>query len=227
MDNRLRPESKKHIIRCAYKVLQRSGASDFSVRQVAHECGCSVSGLYRHFSSRDELMLYASLLYLEPYFKELSTLFDTSDNSMTHYFRVEEIFAKYSFTEPEIFYNLHFGMNELNFDRIFLDSFSLFENSPEEYFKFQFGQRFVGGGVGGRNLAMLELCHRDGFLNISREDLPIFNNGIINMYRGFLDCAIEMRKRGEDSACIAGEYLIVHRLMHQTILSDKACFLTE
>ena len=227
MDNRLRPESKKHIIRCAYKVLQRSGASDFSVRQVAQECGSSVSGLYRHFSSRDELMLYASLLYLESYFRELGSLCDDSENSIIQYFRVEEIFAKYSFTEPEIFYNIHFGMSDLNFDRIFLDSFSLFENSPEEYFKFQFGQRFVSGGIGGRNLAMLELCHRDGFLNISRDELPIFNSGIVNMYRGFLDRAIAMRKRGEDSSCVAGEYLVVHRLMHQTILSDKSQFATE
>lgn len=219
MDNRLRPESKKHIIRCAHKVLARDGAADFRIRQVAQECGCSVSGIYRHFSNRDELLVYASLMSLDSYFKELGETVKPEQSSISNYFEVERLFARYSFADPELFYNIYFGIPEGRFDEIFFDCFSLFENSPEEFFKIQFGKSFIGGGILGRNLAMLELCHRDGFLKIDKEELVLFNECVINMYRGFLDQAMAMKKRGEDITGIAEEYIEAHRLFHKPVVS--------
>lgn len=222
LDNRLRPESKKHIIRCAYKVLQRDGAADFSVRQVAHECGCSVSGLYRHFSGREELLLYASLLCLEPYFKELSELVYSKQNSISSYFRVEQLFASYSFSQPDLFYTIYFGSSEASFDRVLRDSYSLFESSPEKILEYRLGQGFVEGGIEGRNLAMLETCLKDGFLNINHDELVIFNKGIVTMYRGFLDTAIVMKRQGKNVSALREQYLQAHSLMHKKILSPDA-----
>lgn len=222
VDNRLRPESKKHIIRCAYKVLLRNGAANFSIRQVAQECGSSVSGLYRHFASRDELLVYASLMSMEAYYKELGSMVNRYSNSIDSYFEIERLFAKYSFSEPEMFYNIYFGIPDGDLDKIMLDSFALFENSPEEFFLFQFGKRFIGGGISGRNMAMLMKCHEEGFFSISEEELMVFNTGIINLYRGFLDKAISMKRRGENISGLAGEYLFTHRMLHKSILSSKA-----
>ena len=219
MDNRLRPESKKHIIRCAHKVLLRDGAAHFSIRQVARECDCSVAGLYRHFSSRDELLVYASLMSLDSYYKTLAETVKPNQSSISNYFEVERIFAKHSFTQPELFYNIYFSMPEGRCDEILFDSFNLFENSPEELFKIQFGKSFIGGGIFGRNLAMLEICHKDGFITINKEELPLFNECVVNMYRGFLDMAIVMKNRGEDISTIAENYLEAHRLLHQPIIS--------
>ena len=77
---------------------------------------------------------------------------------------------------------------------------------------------FIGGGIYGRNLAMLEICHKDGFLSISKEELPLFNNAVINMYRGFLDRAIVMKKRGMDISTIVESYLEAHKMLHRPIL---------
>lgn len=221
MDHRLRPESKKHIIRCAHRVLLRDGAADFSIRQVAAECGSSVSGLYRHFSGRDELLAYASLMSLDEYYGQLNRYINGDRNSVENYFEVERIFAEYSFSMPEIFYNMYFVLPEGKLDEIMLDSFGLFENFTEDLFLYHFGKRFVGGGIGGRNLAMLERCYEDGFLEISRDELPLFNAGIIAMYRGFLDTAIQAKKQGEDTAEITKQYLEAHRLLHKRVISSE------
>lgn len=222
MDNRLRPETKKHIIRCAYTVLRRDGAADFSVRQVAHECGCSVSGLYRHFSGREELLLYASLLCLEPYLKELSELVYSSPNSISSYFQVERLFASYSFSQPDLFYTIYFSSSEASLDSVFRGSYNLFESSPEGILEYSFGRGFVEGGVEGRNMAMLEICLKDGFLNIDHDELIMFNKGIIAMYRGFLDTAIAMKRRGEDTTALEEQYLQAHYLLHKKILAPSA-----
>lgn len=222
MDNRLRPESKKHIIRCAYKVLQRDGAADFSIRQVANECGCSVSGIYRHFSGREELLLYASLLCLEPYLKELSELVYSSPNSISSYFQVERLFTSYSFSQPDLFYTIYFSSSNASLDRVFHDSYNLFESSPEIIMEYSFGKGFVEGGIEGRNLAMLEICLNDGFLNIDHDELITFNKGIVAMYRGFLDAAMAMARRREDTNALKEQYLQAHALLHRKILAPCA-----
>lgn len=221
MDNRLRPESKKHIVRCAKKVLIRDGVDGFNVRQVARECDASVSGLYRHFSGRDELLLYASLMSLDDYFKTLTGTFKIEQSSITNLFETEKVFAEYSFSEPELFYNLYFSMQEEKYDEIFQDCFSLFENSPEELFQLSFGKNFIKGGLYGRNLAMLELCHEEGFINLPREELPLFNTCLISMYRGFMDNAIAMKKRGEDASSLLESYLASHRMLFRPILNPQ------
>lgn len=218
MDNRLKPESKKRIIKCAYAILQRDGIEEFSIRKVASECGVSPAGIYRHFSSRDELLVYASIFFLESYFKQLDELSTKDLNSLEKYFEIEKIFTNRSFSEPEIFYNLYFGVDESQFDDIFVKCFELIDPSPEYYFKYQFGKSFINGGLVGRNIAILELLYDEGYLKIEKEDLKCYNRIIVNMYRGFLDAAITKKRNGLDTYELASQYLQSHRLLTKGIL---------
>lgn len=196
----------------------RDGAENFSIRRVANECSFSIAGLYRHFSNRDELLLYASIQSMQEYFEKLGEVDKLKGNSLIKYFKTEQLFAKYTFEEPEIFNNLYFGVSAEQFDKALFDSFNLFDKSPEEYFKNQFGKSFVKGGIEGRNLAMLEICFDDGFFNVKKEDLPYINIALVNMYRGFLNSAMMLKQMNVDRLDITERYLETHKRLISLIL---------
>lgn len=50
-------DSKKRLILSGIRELDEHGASDFSLRRVAQRCGVSCAAPYRHFKSRDALLL--------------------------------------------------------------------------------------------------------------------------------------------------------------------------
>ena len=63
-DRRLSPEreekyraEKVQIVRAAYELIQRDGSKETSVHDVLHAAGLSTRAFYRHFRSKDELVL--------------------------------------------------------------------------------------------------------------------------------------------------------------------------
>src|SRR6476469_2947122 len=48
---------KEQIVRAAYELTQRDGSKETSVHDVLHAAGLSTRAFYRHFRSRDELVL--------------------------------------------------------------------------------------------------------------------------------------------------------------------------
>lgn len=220
LDNRLRPESKKNIIRCAHQVLMRDGFDNFSIRKVATECGCGVSSLYRHFSSKDELLLYAATRNINTYLSELSNIWEHKNNCLYNYFSVEQSFAKYSFAEPILFYNMYFGPARNQLDHILADSMELFQDAYASITEELREILSLSGGIAARNLAMLERCRQDSFLQISVSDLELLNEGLIRMFRGYLDEAVLLQRHGQSTDALKHLYLTSHRLMHQAFLTS-------
>jgi len=48
---------KEQIVRAAYELIQRDGSKETSVHDVLHAAGLSTRAFYRHFRSKDELVL--------------------------------------------------------------------------------------------------------------------------------------------------------------------------
>src|SRR5215472_8868178 len=48
---------KQQIVRAAYELIQRDGSKDTSVHDILDAAGLSTRAFYRHFRSRDELVL--------------------------------------------------------------------------------------------------------------------------------------------------------------------------
>src|SRR5215207_1419083 len=55
-DEKYRAE-KQQIVRVAYELIQRDGSKETSVHDVLHATGLSTRAFYRHFRSKDELVL--------------------------------------------------------------------------------------------------------------------------------------------------------------------------
>src|SRR3954449_11490774 len=50
-------DEKQRIMRTAYELIQRDGSKETSVHDVLRETGLSTRAFYRHFHSKDELVL--------------------------------------------------------------------------------------------------------------------------------------------------------------------------
>ena len=221
MDNRLKPESKKSIIECAHRVLMNDGFEGFSIRKVAKECGCGVSSVYRHFSCKDELILYAAIRNLEPYLNDLTDVWQQGENSLWIYFLIEKAFAKYSFEEPVLFYNMYFGPAANLLDNIFLDSMELYHDSYANMMQELRELLSAPGGIGVRNLAMLKRCRQDGLLHISESELELLTDSIVRLYRGYVDEAVRFTEQGRDTRELMQTYLAAHRMIHRPYISSE------
>lgn len=220
MDRRLKPESKRKIIRCADAVLQRDGVELFSVRRVADECGCAPANLYRHFEGKDELLLYATLRHLIPYLSELYHIWTTERDCIQTYFSFKQCFAKYAFAEPLLYYNLHFGQASDRMPKIMENSIELFPEIyrpllPDDLHHYL----ILPGGIAARHLAVLERCRQCGYITLSPEELRVFNDGMIHLYRGFLDRAAALERVGSDTSFLIQEYSEIHRVLHQPVFT--------
>ena len=50
-------EAKKKYIEAAYELIERDGLAGASTRKIAEEVGCTSPALYRHFASKNDLLL--------------------------------------------------------------------------------------------------------------------------------------------------------------------------
>lgn len=220
MDHRHKPESKKRIVQCAHHVLLRDGASAFSLRKVAAECGCGVSSLYRHFSGRDELLLHAQVWFITAYLKEIADSWSAAENTLYHYFRIERTFAKYSFQEPALFFDIYFGPLSGKMDEILRQHLSLF---PERYDFVTDEMRdmfAVPNGLASRNLETLLRCRDEGFFAGDEAAIGQLNELAIHLYRGYLNEAVVRCHQGEPTDEIAQQYLDAHWALHRRFLEQ-------
>lgn len=66
----INPDRKIKYITITSKILEEEGIDGVSIRRVAKEAGCTSAVLYKHFESRDHLIMLASVKFLEPYILE-------------------------------------------------------------------------------------------------------------------------------------------------------------
>lgn len=223
MDNRQRPASKRLIIEKAIEIIKREKIDLLTMRKVANECGYAVSALYHHFSSKGELMLYASVPYLRSYLREVSIIWNSKQGSLNNYFEIERVFASYSFQEPSLMYNLYFGQESHKLDSVILNSFQLFSDWYSFLDEDLYDVLSLPGGISGRNLEMLQRLSLDGYLMITEQkNLALLNEGIVHIYRGFLNRAIELESQGLGFVELTEEYLKIHRFIHEPYIVSQA-----
>lgn len=70
---------KDTLLRVAYRVLQKEGASSLTTRRVCEEAGVTMPTLYHHFGNRDGLLSAVHALALEKFMAKKQALAQTAD----------------------------------------------------------------------------------------------------------------------------------------------------
>ena len=118
------------FITAAEHLMQEEGVAGVTIRRIADITSYSSATLYSYFADLNELVLYASFKYRKAYLEEVARRITPYMSSLDQYRRIYEIFNKYSFRDPEIYFNMYFGKHSGNIKAVMQAYYQLF---PEEF----------------------------------------------------------------------------------------------
>lgn len=175
--------SKENYISKAYEMLEKEGVESITIRRLADELGCNSANLYRYFQGLDELILYASLKYLRDYIHEVREIFHTVKDSLQLHFTVWECFARYTYSNPEIFNNLFWGKYSHQLEQIIQDYYEIFPEEMAGMDSYMSGI-LLSGDFDYRDYLMVARCVEAGLF--TEQQAKFLNTVTMNLYRGFL-----------------------------------------
>ena len=119
-------ETKRQLVDLTYRMLCERDASTITVREIAVAQGCSAAAIYRHFESLEALISVASVRFLHTYMEEYSSLMDAELPFLELYVQGWELFDRYAFERPDLYYRLFWGEENHNLGDAVQEYYELF-----------------------------------------------------------------------------------------------------
>lgn len=121
---------KRLYIRCAESIIRREGMKALNIRRIASEVGYNSATLYNYFEDIDELIMFVTFRYRRDYLMRLSKEILPEMTSLQQYVKLYEVYCDFSFSYPEIYYNMYFGRYSHRLESVREEYYRLF---PEEF----------------------------------------------------------------------------------------------
>lgn len=159
---------RRYFIEAGEQIIMDEGSDSITIRKVSALAGYNSATLYNYFESLEHLIAFASLKFLKPYTDAVAGAIGTDTNSMERYIKVFRLFAHYSFSSPEIYYNLFYGKYGKDLPNILKEYYDMY---PGEVCGLSGNvlEMFFSGDVFEREHFITDPIWRDGF--ITEEDL--------------------------------------------------------
>ncbi|ADO45207.1 transcriptional regulator, TetR family [Hydrogenobacter thermophilus TK-6] len=97
-----RKDTKKRILESALKLFSEKGIRETTIKDIAKEVGITEGAIYRHFTSKDEIVRGLFGMYSEEFYDRLMLAFEEKTYRDKFYRAVEE-FLSFCFENPEAF----------------------------------------------------------------------------------------------------------------------------
>lgn len=192
-------ETKRRLIMSMYNKLKVQDASEITVREIAKENDCSPAALYRHFESLEYLIILGAIRFFIDYMAEYGHLMDSNNNLMESYIEGWQLFNKYAFERPDLYYRLMWGQYNTMFSNALEEYLELFPVTGSERYPAYFYTLLFTEDIRERDFLILRRAVNYNML--SYEDAVYFSKsntlivkGMLEMYRGR---DLENRRQGE------------------------------
>ncbi len=119
----------RYFVRATQEQLALEGLEGVNLRKIAKRAGYNSATLYNYFEDLEDLLLLASVPYLDPFAHFLEKL-STQTFSYEMAMRVLEYFCDITFAQPQIFSNFFFGKHSKHMGDTVAQYYRLF---PEEW----------------------------------------------------------------------------------------------
>ena len=119
----------RYFIEATEELIKKEGFAGLTIRKIANAAGYNSATLYNYFEDLADLMLFSSISFLKAYVHELNRRIKPGMSALDRYKTIYETFDKYSFQNPEVFYNLFFGKYSHKLPAVIKQYYELF---PEE-----------------------------------------------------------------------------------------------
>lgn len=192
-------ETKRRLIMSMYNKLKVQNASEITVRELAKENNCSPAALYRHFESLEYLIILGSIKFFIDYMAEYGQLMDSNNNLMESYIKGWQLFNKYAFGRPDLYYRLFWGQYNMMFSDALDEYFELFPVTGSERYPAYFYTLLFTDNVRERDFLMLRRAVN--YKMLSDEDAVYFSKSNTLIVKGMLEIYmgrdLEDRRQGE------------------------------
>ncbi|MGM0445992.1 MAG: TetR/AcrR family transcriptional regulator [Bacillota bacterium] len=179
------------FINSTIDIIQNESLENVTVRSVAKKSGYNAATIYNYFDNNRQLIFFASLSFLKDYFKDIEHIIKSNNKGhMEQYIKLWEIFCRYSYQNPKIYYSI-FGENiDENFKSMIEKYFKVFpENfdySPADYLPVLTDSYSIDN-ITKPLLDCIELgC-------ISKEDAKMIDEACMLYYHGMLSLMVNKR----------------------------------
>ena len=177
-------ETKRQLVDCVYRMLQQQDASTITVRTIAASLDLSPAAIYRHFESLDYLIVVASVRMLHSYMEEYAELVDIDSNPIETYIKGWELFSRYAFERPDIYYRLFWGDYNQSMDDAMQDYYSLFPFEASEKSAAFFYVVMFNADMNKRDELALHATVTQGLM--TEEDAAFYSKSNILIARGLI-----------------------------------------
>ena len=182
-------ETKKKFVILTYNKLCEKKSSEITVRDIAKENGYSAAAIYRHFESFDYLLTVASVRFLDEYMRDFADLLDSDRDFLDIYIGGWDLFNKYAFERPDIYYRLFWGKSNSVFGAAFQDYFELFPFKGSERYTAHYYTLLFNENMQERDFVMLRRL--ENMNQMTSEETLYFSYSNPLMVKGLLYDAID------------------------------------
>lgn len=192
-------ETKRCLILSMYNKLKDHDASEITVREIASENHCSPAALYRHFDSLEYLILLGSMRFFIDYMADYGHLMDTESDLMEAYVKGWQLFNKYAFERPDLYYRLLWGRDNMKFSDAVEEYYELFPVVGSERYPAYFYTLLFTEDIYERDLLILRRAVNHH--KLSYDDAVYFSRSNTLLVKGMLELYMnkepELRKEGK------------------------------
>lgn len=121
---------KKELIVQTYELLKVHAPGELTIRMIAESAGCTSGAIYRHFDNLEDLILLASVRFLESYVIEVGGLLVHENDPLKQHIEMWRAFGNQAFKNVEVFEMLFWSKYE---SRLMDAMYSYYEEFPDNY----------------------------------------------------------------------------------------------
>lgn len=183
------------FISAAREIIETSGLDGLSIRRVAALTGYSSATIYIYFPNVDVLVTMACISYLESYCRAIAADMDKMRSSYDAHMHTWELFCRFAFDRPQIFYHLFYVPHTVELEETLRDYYKLYPRQLEDI-EGPVREMLLGGCLEDRCMKVLwPLAQERG---ISREDCEMINDISICYFRKLLEMRCNNSPQGRD-----------------------------
>lgn len=173
-----------YFIEATQQIIEEDGIEGISIRKVGTKAGFNSATIYNYFKDIDQLILLASMKYLNGYTIALSQHIHEHQDAYDNFISIWDFFCDSSFQHPKIFYNLFFNKHSDKLDEIVTRYYHIFPEEMKPHSALVLDM-FTGQNIWDRNRKIMLPLVKYGYL--TSNEMEIANEIMIHCYRGILD----------------------------------------
>lgn len=201
-------EERKNIIatfiEAAHEIIDEEGVQGASIRKIANRTGFSSATLYLYFNDINELVMLASIDYLEQYCKELVCRSTPDESPMDFYFKSWQLFCKHVFVYPRVFKNLFFSSHAFSVDEVVRRYYSIFPQQLDNINGRALAM-VLAGDIAERNLQALRPYTQQ--IGYSEDETLLINDITVCYFKNYLERAEDMELNPEGIELLTSYFL--------------------